>query len=348
MRLRLVVPALAIVAAAVATGTSAVGSTPCKPSWRIFPSPAVKEGEINALSVVSRNDIWAVGETGSGNQRPLAEHWDGRRWQVVPVSFEGFTELRSVAAISHDDAWAVGLADDAHDSGLVEHWDGRRWSRVRLGIDSASLWGVSGSARDDVWAVGTTLGGYLVLHWNGSSWKRVAPPASGGAAGSQGIVDFAYLNDVDALGRRNAWLVGDYPANPDSQPLAAHWNGSRWTLEDAPQTREPFDAVSARTASDVWAVGGYYTVAHWDGKRWTALPHPRLDGPYPDVAAIGPDDAWIVNPPMHWNGRTWTVARHPAIDGYLQTVAAVSPSDVWAAGFSTTTDAPLVERYACR
>lgn len=41
---------------------------------------------LNAVAVLSANDVWAVGthfDNGHTSIKPLIEHWDGTRWRVV-------------------------------------------------------------------------------------------------------------------------------------------------------------------------------------------------------------------------------------------------------------------------
>lgn len=66
-------------------------------SWEVLPSPNPISGqytrnELNDVAVVSPNDVWAVGEVfdvPANSGRALIEHWDGRRWRVVPSPTRG-------------------------------------------------------------------------------------------------------------------------------------------------------------------------------------------------------------------------------------------------------------------
>jgi hypothetical protein len=60
-----------------------------------------------------------------------------------------------------------------------------------------------------------------------------------------------------------------------TRTLAVHWNGKVWRAVPCPGGLNRLDAVSARTAADVWAVGssdGNALVVHWDGTTWRTLP----------------------------------------------------------------------------
>ncbi len=51
------------------------------------------------------------------------------------------------------------------------HWDGNDWSQVDFPAGVAVLTDVSGSALDDVWAVGAdATGSPIMAHWDGTTW----------------------------------------------------------------------------------------------------------------------------------------------------------------------------------
>ncbi len=137
-----------------------------------------------------------------------------------------------------------------------------------------------------------------------------------------------------------------------------HWNGSSW----ATSFTEPvgyFRAVSARTSTDAWAVGGTswfdesHTLAeHWDGTSWTQVTTPTPgSGLFSGVAATSASNAWavgIIGPgngtpaestePLieRWNGSTWSeqTFADPLDGGEFTAVAATSADDAWAVGYT--------------
>jgi hypothetical protein len=63
-----------------------------------------------------------------------------------------------------------------------------------------------------------------------------------------------FLDGVAATSASNAWAVGDDASNT----LIVHWNGSAWKKVPAPNPdprNDTLAAVSAASASDIWAVG---------------------------------------------------------------------------------------------
>ncbi|MCF2532482.1 hypothetical protein [Yinghuangia soli] len=62
-------------------------------AWSVVPAPAFSGalGAFDSVAARSAHDVWAVGQWKAGEgapARPLAMHWDGRRWTEVPVPAE--------------------------------------------------------------------------------------------------------------------------------------------------------------------------------------------------------------------------------------------------------------------
>ena len=130
--------------------------------WRHVTSPSPAAGRnafLNGVVADGRKSAWAVGAyRAGGTQRPLVEHWDGRRWRVVSAPRSsptaGFDVLNGVAADSAKDVWAVG--DSGPGQAFSEHWDGNSWKVVPVTEPVAfdALSSVAAVSSHDVWAVG--------------------------------------------------------------------------------------------------------------------------------------------------------------------------------------------------
>ena len=253
------------------------------------------------------------------------------------------------------------------------------WSVVPsalVGTDDNSLGAVAASSPRDVWAVGNFVPDTgdsnhdatltLANHFDGTSWSAVPTPNAG--------PNFNTLFGVAAAEGR-AWAVGVRLDDAErDRALIESWDGARWTIVDSPQPgseRDMLFAASARSASDVWAVGdqegadGRFEtlVEHFDGGRWSVVPSadPGSTGNHLyGVTAVAPDDVWAVGQQLgasgpdqalieHWDGHRWSVVpspRHGSASGMLFSVAA-GEAGIWAVG--QTDDAvagsrPLVER----
>ena len=128
------------------------------------------------------------------------------------------------------------------------------------------------------------------------------------------------------------------------------------------------DAVSASSATDIWAVG--QSGVHFDGKKWTAFALPQIAGDLTSrisgVADLAPSNVWSVgdinisqqNPNQiieHYDGTQWSVSPgpnfQPTDQPSLEGLTAISATDMWAAGSILTTIGgfpsafPLFEHY---
>jgi hypothetical protein len=210
---------------------------------------------------------------------------------------------------------------------------------------------VSGTASNDVWAVG----GYhnvsspnpntsLTMHWDGSNWTAVPNTM------------FAPLNGVVSIAPDDVWAVGEYANGSDTESFAAHWDGTAWTRFPTPTRpgQTTLLGVDALASNHVWAVGynhGFHAtiVEHWNGAYWAIVPSPPLslgdDYILNAVTAIATDDVWAVGYVQgtsstttlieHWNGTEWSIVPSPNPGNYLPHlygVDAVSANDIWAVG----------------
>jgi hypothetical protein len=216
-------------------------------AWSVVSSPNSGNGDnyLYGVAAVSTNDVWAVGDSGS-------IHWNGTQWSVVSTPMGG---LKAVAAVGTNDVWAVG------DSGSI-HWNGTQWSVVSTPM--GGLKAVAAVGTNDVWAVGFYAGSSgwnetLVEHWNGAAWSVVSSPNPGNGNN--------YLYGIAAVGTNDVWAVGYYwNSFGPTETLVEHWNGSTWSVISSPNpdTYENYlQAVTAVSATDVWAVGLYASISYY-------------------------------------------------------------------------------------
>ncbi len=243
------------------------------------PSPGSEGAQLLAIDGTSASDIWAVGlySTGSVASLPLVEHWDGKRWRVVPVprpAGSPQSALKDVVVVAPDNVWAVGFGYGSDCScwfTLVEHWDGQAWKRVPSPSPGRipGLDGVSAVSATDITAVGSLQSRPLAEHWDGTRWSVRTTPNPPSPDGS-------WLKGIDVLTATDAWAVG----GTGVASLVTRWDGTRWRRTPSPNVGTLgtglTDVVSV-SASDAWAVG-YYQISlgesrplieHWDGSQWT-------------------------------------------------------------------------------
>jgi hypothetical protein len=128
------------------------------------------------------------------------------------------------------------------------------------------------------------------------------------------------------------------------------------------------NAISPRTASDVWSAGWFYdytkalyhTLAeHWNGTRWklsTTLDVGTEQSLFTGVAVAGAHDVWAVGYTRpnasgyetlieRWNGHAWSIAQSDSQAGYLNAAAAAGSKDVWAVGTAGVPGSGVLEHW---
>ena len=268
-------------------------------SWS--PITAPPEVQISGLSVVSENDIWAVGHDIFQNY-PLIWHWDGTTWtpyHTIPQS----PPILAFAMVSENEAWGVG------ENGYIGFWDGQEWNEFPS-LTANNLNGVDFIAPDNGWAVGDHS---TMLHWDGESWSLIKQSED---------TDYytLELQDIAFISATEIWAAGGVNSEGGGGPLLIHlqWDGQVWQdLEpNTPYCECYFYGIAMLSGTDGWAVGGGYGAAtvHWDGTTWQEVPNPGNYWFY-SVVALAPDEVWAdgiqnqssdtIPMTVHWNGQEW-------------------------------------------
>lgn len=115
-----------------AVGARAGGSVPFAARWDgmqwINVNLPVKEGSLNAISVVSERDAWAVGEEGNGDA--LILHWDGASWKHVQAPAKG--KLNDIQMLSPRSGWAVGKFNGMAQTPMIIKFTDGSWEKKSL------------------------------------------------------------------------------------------------------------------------------------------------------------------------------------------------------------------------
>src|SRR5215470_17359444 len=216
----------------------------------------------------------------------------------------------------------------------------------------------------DAWVVGTYQnpvddagGTILAEHWNGTAWSAAPTPDIFRTDEILDAVSDAAANDVWAVGTKQA------PGAAHTDPLTAHWDGTRWSIVPTPDVR-------GGSKSGLFGVANLGSgtartlIEHWDGSAWHIIPVPDPVVPagmtlassmLSAISARSANDIWAAGSfsaakgtqsnsftlTMHWNGSAWKIVPSPnpgtpsAINGVRQTLSGVveiSPTDAWAVG----------------
>lgn len=257
----------------------------------------------------------------------------------TPVPNPAYSILRDVDLLSASDGWAVG-----HHEALV---------------------------------AGATESHALALRRSGSNWLSVPIPSPSPYPGGGNVQLWA----VAGLSANDAWAGGTQRMQVNGgwvnqQLLVEHWDGSAWTVMNAPLPPTSVGAgyggahvydIAALSANDVWFVGrwvGPYPgtsstqpplTMHWDGNDFELVPAPVLGGScvLEAISAVSPSDIWAVGNVssattpypyvLHWDGSLWSHVVIPPAGVYtgVVDVLALSASEVWVSAYRATTSGNL-------
>jgi hypothetical protein len=270
-----------------AAGPAAPGSP-----WQLqhSPNPVSHNGMVNAASCTSPGICTGVGgyENRSGTQVTLAEARTSTGWRITATQAPAgavFSNLFGVSCTAADACTAVGYYTDAalHIHPLAERWNGSDWTIQSApgpaGFPAAGFFAVSCASARACTAVGAKSSSTgtttpLAERWNGTNWA--IQPVSG-SAGSLASELLAVSCPTAA-----ACTAGGSEINAAQKPvpLAAGWNGTRWSVQSVPSPAGSigagFSGLSCATPASCTAAGSYgnssgasvLLAEAWDGTRW--------------------------------------------------------------------------------
>jgi hypothetical protein len=284
-------------------------------------TPAMASGVLNAVTVVSATDAWAIGQYNTGSATgSFWENWNGSAWSVVGNGAVG-ADLVAVTSFGVNDVVAVGGDSTGP---LIAAWNGTSITRATIPSagTNAALTYISGTSSTNIWAAGTTGSGVLLYHYNGSAWTMVTAPTGVRAEG------------ILALTTKDAWM----PVETSGKPNATlyDWNGSRWSVSSIlkqPKSNRPKRYITGPivgTSDTNLSLIANETGDH--AGNWESVPYV-------------------------WNGSTWTRFTDTdtnmytdADNGFLNAAMAegATAGEVWRAGFDGSfkgdyADGPLVQ-----
>ncbi len=248
----------------------------------------------------ARGEAWMGGYGGAMIHATLAG--------TTSVEVDGVSTLRGLGG-SATDAWAVG------DGGRVLRFDGTQWSSV-FGATTETLASVSGTANDDVWAVGRDV----IMHRDRDGWTAMTP-----LDGSNGG-----LRTVHAVTRNEVYVT--------AEASLLRGDGTTWTEIGEPGVS--YTGVWAASSTDVWALtteAGANAVRHYDGSAWTIVP--SMGQVLAAIWGTAADDVWLStldNNPVtgyvwHFENGSFVLRYQLPQPKWVRAFGGTSASDVWLA-----------------
>ena len=246
--------------------------------WSVVYSPNVHvNNQLSTLTVVSSNDIWAVGShtpsNSSGAEETLIEHWNGTNWTIVssPNPGSDSNNLTGIVAISAVNIWAVGYYRSYnYYQSLIEQWNGKQWNVVTSPNPAQTDNSLSEIARipgtNHLWAVGSydNSGSNIGLSLLVCSMENNGMLLREQIAGT----GFNNLIAVTSISESNVWTAGYYEnTNSVFQTLIEHWDGTSWSVVASPNVG-PYNNYLESMATvpgtnTAWTTGSYNTGQFW-------------------------------------------------------------------------------------
>ena len=335
-------------------------------TWQILATPAptgFTASGLSAVSCTSAARCTAVGGTTKGSRgAPLAERWNGVKWQIQATRKPSGASVGVLAGVSCTSATRCTAVGDGstgpHEKALAEVWNGARWAIARtpdLSSGFTQLSSVSCPSASSCLATG--LG--VAERWNGAKWSLVKIGKPGGTA--------ADLTGVSCTRAGPCYAVGSNFVEGVQNLVAEYWNGSRWQVQNAPLTTSNdssgLSSVSCTTATNCTAVGFYHDPV--DGDRALAFDfelqwQDQSPLPFNGVVSTGLNAVSCASPQScvavgtfqtstafesfgeSWNGGTWTSASTPKPKvSNLAAVSCPASSSCIAVGDIVTNGIPL-------
>ena len=326
---------------------------------------AATGGHLAAAAAVSTRHVVDTPSVRSTVAADLSGSKDGstasRLWDVesTPDVEENIGELSGVSCPGADMCVAVGSSTSSTGNvTLAESWNGTSWSiqptPTPPGSTNSAFAGVSCATSNACMAVGvdnsqTGKNAALAEFWNGASWTVQNPiePDKGQTSDSFSGVSCASPLDCTA--------VGFYDTTTGTATLAEGWNGTGWSRETTPNSknRSQLNGVSCVSSDECVAVGqaGSKTLGElWNGTGWsiTKMPKPAQSAPTLSgisctslsfCMTVGSYYAIATGQNLalaeSWDGAKWSLqnAADPSSDDdYLRAVSCFSPTSCSAAG----------------
>jgi hypothetical protein len=259
-------------------------------------------------------------------------------WRITQLLAN--TAIGGISAVGARDAWIAGDACASSQcdksSVVVRHWDGAAWRVVKAPkavtaiTTEQGVGAVAASSATNAWVFdgrGAESADYTTaLHWTSKGWAAPVRLNTG-------------IQAAVAPSASEAWAFGS-PDTIGQIGYVAHYQNGTWTHGAFGIN---VTAVSARSASDIWAGGSTrsgFAVGHWNGHGWQEKPLTGLPsgGTSPGgftlvdivgIAELGPRDVWAVATAFphqggstapgtfleHWDGTRWKSVSFPYAAG---------------------------------
>jgi len=246
------------------------------------------------VAIIDENDIWAVGEIYTEDDKFNAAHWDGEKWELHKILYKGgFWDINTVFAFGKTDVWFEAFI----------RWNGDRFIELEIpeilqGFGINKTWGTSS---EDLYAVGNSGN---IRHFDGQNWQKIESGTDlhihdiwGGTNPKTGIQEILcvasnkYLNEgkellqidnekVYSISNKglpwsisSIWFMPDKKYYIEGDGIFEKKNLKQPRWENEPGQYTPYFTFKIRgiEINDIIAVGGLGDVMHFNGIFWKRI-----------------------------------------------------------------------------
>lgn len=344
IRLSAILAGISLGLGTIVPSANAAPAQPTGAQWRLVTAPPGSgPSQYTGVSASSDRDVWAVGsqdiDPKSWSGRPLAAHFDGRRWTEVKVP--GKVGLYSVTAVNPREVWALRTGSEPGATAPeVLRYDGNRWATVRLapvGAGKVFPRTLHVFAPNNIWVVGYVMDDVkrtsrgFSQHFDGRSWKAVEIPTLGKAG---------LAISLTVTGGQT-WIAGCSGNFGDGDAYFARLDGKTWRPVPGPAGSE-----CAQTAAVL--PDGRLLTATGNAARTNAAANPStartIAGHTGERQRPATGNGWKwTNATYAWNGKAWQEYKAPLANGVLNKLNSDGRGGVW--GLGVDQEHPNVARF---
>gem|GEM_PF-2091574 len=324
-------------------------------TWTQAVLPAMNNDlTVDTIYMLNATEGWAG--TGGFNS-PSVLHYTAGTWQRIvaasqPMQPAGncnpFTRSHAIFSAASNDYFHRSITGDSNCGSNIGGIS-LRHNNTQVG-DGYEIYALSGSATNDVWAVGLNA---EIAHWNGTATSTIMPSQPGG-------------DRIQMVSASEGWLSHRFPSWPSPLTTLYHYTDSLW-LPVALPTRAGGTYIPEVTAfdflnpNDGWLLQGSPLESYTHYLSGTMIPNfVQPDYNLYDIQMITTDNAWAVgysfgsaptyrHSPVfsHFtagSGQAYTLPEQ----GVLLKVSFSGPNDGWAIGVTalvSPTALPLIYHY---
>ena len=198
-------------------------------SWQPTAQPAPDLASLSSVAIVSKNEVWAVGEQiisdESADLLPVIVRWNGSAWHKVnfPAKIGGLGQI----VVAAGSIWVVGWAKvGGSEHAVVYRRTNGKWKLLDKGLESAMNVNCLQVFDDGTAWAGLNPG---LAYFDGTSWTLSSDwPQDGSMIPSKFICSSA----------KDIYVAGvAYTGDLGMVPLISHYNGKTWRRLKTPKVQ---------------------------------------------------------------------------------------------------------------